>query len=413
MTTPSGTIRFSDIEQEFGQTPNQRLGDYRVSQTAGALSNIPLDDGVPTTGMIKFSDLQNKKLNIHVDYWSGYNTPIDRHDDASEWSFRADNRYNGGHIKAIQPDGATTAGVVPTDSLDCGDKKVIVNVRKKIGSEKATDTASTRWRCALRTGSEWNADTELTVRVTDGGLITGAGGNGGNGGNTENDGDGVNGTAGKNGSSALGIQFEGTKVQVDEGGAIVCGFGGGGGGGSSYNEDSSGGDWNSEDEERNGSGGGGGGGGAGRPSGSGGSGGDGGETYEGERTNMRAYNGTGGESGSGYNSEGRYPYDSGWKGAGGSGGNGAESEQAQAGNGGTGGRINNISPNAGPSGRTLNDDGQQVGNGYTQGGAAGLNGGAINRSSNSIDWDFTNSESNDRVWGEGSAGKSESPNTVS
>ena len=50
MPTPSGTIKFSDIETEFGQTPNQRLGDYRLNggKTIGALTS-PLDTGVPTS----------------------------------------------------------------------------------------------------------------------------------------------------------------------------------------------------------------------------------------------------------------------------------------------------------------------------------------------------------------------------
>ena len=46
----SGQISFSDISNEFGNAGS--LGAYRVSQTIGELSNLPLDNGVPQTGSI-------------------------------------------------------------------------------------------------------------------------------------------------------------------------------------------------------------------------------------------------------------------------------------------------------------------------------------------------------------------------
>ena len=37
------SLSFSEIETEFGQNNDRDLGEYRVSQTVGALSNQPLD----------------------------------------------------------------------------------------------------------------------------------------------------------------------------------------------------------------------------------------------------------------------------------------------------------------------------------------------------------------------------------
>ena len=40
-------LSFSEIETEFGQNSDRDLGEYRVSQTVGALTNQPLDEGIP------------------------------------------------------------------------------------------------------------------------------------------------------------------------------------------------------------------------------------------------------------------------------------------------------------------------------------------------------------------------------
>ena len=60
----SGQISFSDISNEFGNAGS--LGAYRVSQTIGELSNLPLDNGIPQSGTISFSDFYSKRLNIVV-----------------------------------------------------------------------------------------------------------------------------------------------------------------------------------------------------------------------------------------------------------------------------------------------------------------------------------------------------------
>ena len=386
MTTPSGTIKYSDIETEFGQTPNQRLGDYRLNggKIIGALT-APLDTGVPTSvaagsSSISFGQLRSKKLNVHVDYFSIPN--IDRHDDASEYQFIADNRYNAGHKIAVIPDGATNPAALSASASGAGDSKVIINVGKKIGSEKQTTVNSGTAKCALRTGNSWDTDTELTVHVTNGGMIVGAGGDGGNGGSGKNQ----NGTFGKAGSSALGIQFEETKVRVDEGGAIIAGFGGGGGGGAGYQEDSEcdgWGPWYDCDEEVQSATGGTGGGGAGRPKGLKGSG-----ANNGSASNGNQY-------------DGNSPFDGNWQETGGSGSAGGSSSPAVGGTGGDGGTIEDDASNG------------NAGTGNGGGGASsrGSDGGAINKNG-SVDWAFEDTSSYTRVYGQGRNGPSESKTEV-
>ena len=74
MATPSGQISAADIRNEFGPSSESgekvELGSYRVSQTVGALSNLPLDDGIPQSGKITFNDFRNKRLNIIINYHS-------------------------------------------------------------------------------------------------------------------------------------------------------------------------------------------------------------------------------------------------------------------------------------------------------------------------------------------------------
>ena len=68
---PGNPISFGQIRDEFGITPNDGetaggLGGYRVSDSIGSLSNLPLDTGVPQSGQIAFSDFYSKQLNIVV-----------------------------------------------------------------------------------------------------------------------------------------------------------------------------------------------------------------------------------------------------------------------------------------------------------------------------------------------------------
>ena len=73
----SGPLSFdNDIEAEFGENPSRSLGSYRnthpdfKNKNCGSLTDLPLDEGIPKSGEIKFSDFYGKKLNIVVDYYS-------------------------------------------------------------------------------------------------------------------------------------------------------------------------------------------------------------------------------------------------------------------------------------------------------------------------------------------------------
>jgi hypothetical protein len=204
----SGPIKFSDIAREFGTPTGKNLGAYRISSPpVGSLSGLPLDDGIPQSGPIKFSDFYGKRLNVIVDLYS-----------IEENSTRLiiKNRY--------KPDNVTIIGGFkqPTDLPQNGDgKRIIANVNKTIGSEKTG-----RNYCALRTGT-WGNDVNLEIVVGPDGTIIGAGGDGGNGGGI-NGGSAGNGTTG---SSALGLQYP---TRVTNNGKIVAGSGGGGGGAGAY-----------------------------------------------------------------------------------------------------------------------------------------------------------------------------------
>ena len=88
----SGTIKFSEIATEFGYPTENKLGNYRVSQTLGGLSNIPLDTGIPQSGEIKFSNFYSKSLNIVVDCYSG----------GTEYRISAkDNKWNSNNVTVI------------------------------------------------------------------------------------------------------------------------------------------------------------------------------------------------------------------------------------------------------------------------------------------------------------------------
>ena len=326
-------LSFSEIETEFGQNSDRDLGEYRVSQTVGGLSNQPLDTSIPQSGAIKFSDFYSKRLNVVIDYHSGSteNRPND-----------ARTKYQAGSASGNR----TVIGGFKDRILDnSSGSKVRIHVNKTIGS--AVGNGNT---CAVRTGS-FETGTVVSVEVGSSGAIYGAGGNGGHGGTNESSGCGSgkrNGCDGDAGSSGLGVQFNGTTVFNN--GLISAGYGGGGGGG-----------FRKVEKEEIGPGpvyaaaGGGGGGGQGLPGGIGGgpsgrpggngtltAGGNGGEGGEG---GGRAHGGGGGGGGSnGTGGEGGNEND-GTNGTSTSGGNGAqgthsgsiEGENNVTGSGGTGG----------------------------------------------------------------------------
>ena len=229
-------------------TSGYSFGNYRVSEThgdmtypldkkAGALSNTD----IPSNGEIKFSNFYNARLNMIVNYFGLDETRPET----------GSSRYNDVNKVLV-------VGKFKERPSSTSGKKIHIVVNKNIGSD---DTAQTN--CALRTGS-WDSDTKLTVDVGPSGVVGGAGGDGGVGGSeAQQVGDG------KNGSSGLGVEYEGTgntEINVASGGVITAGYGGGGGGGGAEvrREKMIG-----RGEKRRGYGGGGGGG-AGLPSGEGG-----------------------------------------------------------------------------------------------------------------------------------------------
>ena len=315
-------LAFSEIEAEFGQNSDRDLGEYRVSQTVGGLSNQPLDTSIPQSGAIKFSDFYTKRLNVVIDYHSGSseNRPSD-----------ARTKYQNGSASGNR---TVIGGFKDRISGNSSGSKVRIHVNKTIGSAVGNIN-----NCAVRTGS-FETGTVVTVEVGSSGAIYGAGGDGGEAGTSDGDKDGDNGGSG---SSGLGVQFTGTTVINN--GTISAGYGGGGGGG--YRK--------VEREEMFGgpvysASGGGGGGGQGLPAGegidggadgtttAGGNGGNGGE-------NSQAHGGGGGGGGSnGTGGEGGNSNDGG-NGTASAGGNGAsgthtgsiEGENNVTGGGGTGG----------------------------------------------------------------------------
>ena len=271
------SLSFTEIANEFGLPPGKNIGAYRVSQSVGSLSNLPLDDGIPQApNQIAFSDFYGKRLNNVVDCHSSGGSTVD-----------AKSRYNNGNVTVI-------GGF---KSKKDSNSKIIINVNATFTSNK--DSAQ---KCALRTGT-YGSNVILRVDVGSNGQIFGAGGDGGDG----SDGTG-SGESGKTGTSGLGIDQEsegGASVVINNSGLISAGFGGGGGGGGAYDYD--------KNSSRTASGGGGGGG-AGNPAGEGGNGGEGGSDGS-----------DGGDGGS--NSAG----------AGGEGGN--NDGEAVGGDGGTGGKF--------------------------------------------------------------------------
>ena len=304
----SGTpIGFETIKDEFGLPPDKNIGYYRQTFSGnseyGELTFNGISEGIPSSGAISFSDFYGKRLNIVVNYFSG---------GSEEKPQTARSRYVDQNV--------TVVGELKSRPADSSGSKVIIHVNKDIGSNKSSETS-----CALRTGSGWEAGTELQVDVGNEGRIFGAGGNGGNG--SEGSGSGK---PGGKGSSGLGIQFgtssNKTVVNIAGSALVTGGYGGGGGGGGGHDHD--------KNSERTASGGGGGGG-AGFPAGTGGARGEGGSRGGAGGNGSKLLSGNGGsESDNGNEAEG---------GRGGHGGDFErtandphESEDGEAGSGGEG-----------------------------------------------------------------------------
>ncbi len=255
-------------------------------------------------------------------YGKSLNIVVDCYSGSDEFRINAkNNKWNNNNIVIINPSTVSKKEV---------GTKITIRVNKKFGSDK-----SNQQHCALRTGT-WNNPAQIIVDLGSSAEIYGAGGDGGQGAN----GTSTDGFDGGNGTSGLGIEHQGTVINYRSGSLISAGFGGGGGGG--------GGRETSKNDRR--AGGGGGGGGAGFPFGIGGIGGT---PQAGTR---QANEDIGSPGGDGDEDNG---------GGGGSGGD--NDDQAGGATGGSGGDKDD-DPTKG------NDD-------YSEGGAAGLNGAAIRKTS--------------------------------
>jgi len=198
----TGKISFSDIQKEFGRTTNGSFGGYRITDTQGG-QDFPLDDGIPTTGRIRFSDFHGKKLNILVDFYSENTQKQD-----------IKGRFDENEIHVIGPRDSKPSST--------SGKKIIAHVNKLV-SASGQSKIDGRLSCSLKTG-QWDPNTDLIINVGSAGTIIGAGGDGGRG----SEGAGTF-FAGKDGTSAIGINTTQT-VSIINNGLISCGFGGGGGG---------------------------------------------------------------------------------------------------------------------------------------------------------------------------------------
>ena len=333
--TSQSNLSFSEIESEFGRSPNRSIGDYRRSISKGG-QTWPLDDGIPTSGTISFSSFLGKQHNIII-VLNGGQTARDKI--LSDKSSIDSTGYRG------------------TNSSIRRTSKNIVYINRTIGSAQGS-----RKKCALRTqdknrwfGGNPNGG-KIFIRIGSSGGLYGAGGDGGQGGTEETKGDN-----GENGTSALGLEVNVDSIFIESGGRIQAGGGGGAGGGGAR-EDSA---------KLRRAGGGGGGGGAGLPAGErggrrkkerqseGGKGKDGtlnsgGEGGKGGENDDEAHGGGGGGGGSfaggavdssngpGEGGEGGFSKDDGADGGFGSGGNGGNGDDEGDGgagdsDGGTGG----------------------------------------------------------------------------
>ena len=380
----SGTLSYTDIKNEFGNSTGNKLGNYRVTQplvrNGVTFRQLTLDGqtivngvaptgSIPISGAIKFSDFYGKRLTNVIDVFSG----------------GQENFLNAKKIFNVIPNRVTVVGPKNSQERREANSKVIISVNKTVGSEKGNQT-----KCALRTGS-WDSTVQLEIIIDSQGKLVGAGGDGGDGA------DGLSGSFngkqgrgfnGSNGTSGLGIEHgtstNKTKIIIASGGKISMGFGGGGGG--------AGGQETSKNDRR--AGGGGGGGGAGIPAGVGGIGG---VPQAGKRDDP-SDNGDDGNSGSISNNQL----------LGGTGGDGGSNEdQISGANGGRGGDIRPGFQQTNGGNKSSDDpnfDDRQNNNGVTFGGTAGSNGKAIRKTNSNIVFEEQFSSNNDVVGGKDGIG---------
>jgi len=217
MTTPSGTISFLDLIDEFGNpgAGTSNLGDFRVSQNVNG-DNFALDEGVPQTGSISFDNLRNKSLNVVVNVTAGT-------------TLNAKSIYNNNNVVVIGGG----------RNKKQGGSRIIIHVTGTIQSVRGDGGNSQT--PALDTGT-WGEARTVDVRVGPGGnfgAIRGGGGNGGKGGKpTKEKGNdaAARGEDGKQGTSALKLEHTIRNLSLGANGYVIAGQGGGGGGGGAAGE---------------------------------------------------------------------------------------------------------------------------------------------------------------------------------
>ena len=193
----SGQITFGNISNEFGLPPGKNLGAYRVSESHGSLSNLPLDNTIPQSGEIRFSDFYSRRLNVVVDCHSG----------GTETRANARSKYNASQVNVV---GGFRGQPSPPSGI-----KVIINVNKSFQSQKDNNQNIV----ALRTG-EYGSNCLLRVDVGGSGYIGGAGGNGGS--NSGGPGAGGEGNGGEGSESQGGSAGgNGAAIRRESGGITI------------------------------------------------------------------------------------------------------------------------------------------------------------------------------------------------
>ena len=292
----SGTqLKFSEIEQEFGQNNGRSLGRYRnthpdfKNKNLGELSNLPLDTGIPTSGQIKFSHFYGKRLNIVVVCDGGSLGSALNHYSTSV-IIGSDN-----NIIKSRPNQNSTSG-----------KRVYINITGQYNSNGASTSS---W--AFSTGNNWQSGTILSVDQGPSGSVYGKGGNGGT----------ASGGQGQNGSNGMRVWSQATNNMSSS--AVYAG--GGGGGAGAWAEQN---DWGDKNDAQ----GGGGGGGNGIP---GGGGGGGWQAGQNGTANIGGNGGNGRDDGEAKGGQGGNGGSYGGQGQGASGGVNKRGNNGQGGQGGT------------------------------------------------------------------------------
>ena len=274
-SSSQGSISFSEIKKEFGDsngnTAGVSLGKYRVSQTYGEMSNMPLDEGIPQSGAIAMSNFYGKRLNIVVNFynWPNSNNGSGGQSSANTEAASGNIRVSRATGRYIQNNGSECVGEfknppkLSNGTPKTSGSKVWLHINKTLGG--AGHPQNSEKYCTFRTGN-WQSNTDLRIHLGNEGKVYGRGGEGGVGGDGKSD----PGESGSRGTSAIGIEYSGgTTIITGRSQAIAAGGGGGGGGGGAGRQEDRGNDRSA--------GGGGGGGGAGLPGGNPGAGGRDGE----------------------------------------------------------------------------------------------------------------------------------------